>query len=70
MKYDIGLNIIVDEKLTEKELSIIQKAFLDSCECLIPQLSRNICFIFYKNDESKSGIMSVNFVDGILTVNE
>lgn len=71
MKYNIGLNIIVDEELGAEELSSIQKEILDTCKCLARRLNKNICFIFSEETmNSKSGLMSVNFVDGVLTVNE
>jgi hypothetical protein len=70
MKYGLGLNIIVDEELKEEELTAIQKQLLEICKHLTTQLNRNICFILYKNDESKSGLVSVNFINGVLTVND
>lgn len=69
MKYKLGLNIIVDEELKRNELIAIQKGMLDTCKCLAQQLDKNICFIFYENDESKPGLMSVNWVDRVLTTN-
>jgi len=71
MNYNIGLNIIVDKELDTEELRTIQKRILYTCECLARQLNKNICFIFSEETmNSKSGLMSVNFVDGILTVNK
>lgn len=71
MKYNIGLNIIVDEELGAEELIFIQKGLLDTCKCLARRLNKNICFIFSEETRDlKSGLMSVNFVDGVLTVNE